>query len=166
MEFYAQNGNKRPIRLSDETRQFAYDSLNRKYGLDTLKTRSVSLDDVENFNELTALQKHDLAIKRIAENAPIRICEGEKISGAATLGLAIMHLIPATYNGAHLFRSTSHLTVDFETVLKKGICSIKADAERAYQKHRNTDKEPFAESSIKHSPIIAISIFCSIQKNP
>ena len=134
--------------MSDETRQFAYDSLNRKYGLDTLKTRSVSLDDVENFNELTALQKHDLAIKRIAENAPIRICEGEKISGAATLGLAIMHLIPATYNGAHLFRSTSHLTVDFETVLKEGVNGIKAKAEASYNKYKGTEKEPFAESCL------------------
>ena len=148
MEFYAQNGNKRPVRLSDKTRQFAHDSLNRKYGLDTLKTRSVSLDDIEHFNELSNLQKHDLAIKRIAENAPIRICEGERISGAATLGLAIMHLIPATYNGAHLFRSTSHLTVDFETVLKEGVNGIKAKAEASYQKYRGTEKEPFAESCL------------------
>ena len=71
MEFYTQNGNKRPIRLSKETRRFAYDSLNRKYGLDTLKTMSVSLDDVDGFNNLSALKKHDLAIMRIAERAPI-----------------------------------------------------------------------------------------------
>lgn len=148
MEFYAQNGNKRTVRLSNKTRRFAYDSLNRKYGLDTLKTMSASLDDVDNFNELSALKKHDLAIMRIAETAPIRICEGEKISGAATLGLAIKHLIPATYNGTNIFSSISHLTVDFETVLKEGINGIKSKAEASYEKYRGTEKEPFAESCL------------------
>ena len=47
MEFYTQNGNKRPVRLSEKTRQFACDSLNRKYGLNTLKRMGVSLDGVE-----------------------------------------------------------------------------------------------------------------------
>ena len=148
MEFYTQNGNKRPVRLSDKTRQFAYDSLNRKYGLDTLITMSVSLDDIENFNELSALKKYDLAIMRIAETAPIRICEGEMISGAATLGLAIKHLIPATYNGTHIFSSISHLTVDFETVLKEGVNGIKAKAEASYEKYKGTGKEAFAESCL------------------
>jgi len=148
MEFYVQNGNKRPVRLSEATRQFAYDSLNRKYGLDTLKTMSVSLDDVENFSALSDIKKHDLAILRIAEKAPIRICEGEKISGAATLGLAIKHMIPATYGGNHIFGSISHLTVDFETVLKNGINGIKKKAESGYEMYRDTEKEPFAESCL------------------
>ena len=148
MEFYAQNGNKRPMRLSEKTRRFAYDSLNRKYGLDTLKTMGVSLGDVENFNELSALKKYDIAIKRIAEEAPIRLCEGEKISGAATLGLAIRHIVPATYDDTHIFGSISHLTVDFETVLKEGINGIKARAEAAYEKHRGSEREAFAESCL------------------
>jgi len=148
MEFYAQNGNKRPVRLSEETRQFAYDSLNRKYGLETLKNMSVSLDGVENFEELSVLKKYDLAIMKIASDSPVRICDGEKISGAATLGLAINHLIPATYGGDHIFDSVSHLTVDFETVLKKGINEIKAQAEAAYQKHKGTEREAFAESCL------------------
>lgn len=148
MEFFTQNGNERPVRLSEKTRQFAYDSLNRKYGLDTLKVKSVGLDDVENFEGLSALQKHDHAIMRIAETAPIRICDGEMISGAATLGLAIQHLIPATYNGKQIFGSISHLTVDFETVLKEGINGIRAKAVAAFEKHRGTDREAFAESCL------------------
>ena len=75
MVFYAQNGNRRPVRLSEGTRRFACDSLNRKYGLDTLKTMGVRLDDVENFEALSSITKHDLAIMRIAQQAPIRICE-------------------------------------------------------------------------------------------
>lgn len=148
MKFYTQNENNRPVRLSEQTRQFAYDSLNRKYGLDTLKTMNVSLDDVDGFNELSAIKQYDLAIMRIAETAPIRICEGEKISGSATLGLAIKHLIPAKYNGTHIFTSISHLTVDFETVLKEGVNHIKAKAEASYEKYKGTEREAFAESCL------------------
>ena len=74
MNFYAQNGGNRPIRLSEQTRKFAYESLGRKYGLDTLKTDSISLDSMKNFSALSALEKYDIAILKIAEEAPIRTC--------------------------------------------------------------------------------------------
>ena len=148
MEFYAQNGKKRPVRLSEQTRAFAWDSLNRKYGRDTLKTMAVCLDDIENFESLSAIEKYDIAIGRIAAQAPIRICEGEKLSGAATLGCAIRHDIPAVYKGNAVFASVSHLTIDFETVLKKGVDSIRAAAGASYAKYRGTEKEAFAKSCL------------------
>ena len=148
MEFYAQNGKTRPVRLSYETRRFAYESLNRKYGLDTLNVMGVSLDGTDGFDSFTAIEKYDTAIKKIAEEVPLRICEGEKISGAATLGSAIKHYVPATYNGKLFCESVSHLTIDFETVLKNGINAIRADAERAYFEYKGTDKEAFAKSCI------------------
>ena len=148
MEFYAQNGKKRPIRLSEQTRRFAYDSLGRKYGLDTLKTEAVLLDGIENFPALSRIEKYDAAIRKIAEDAPIRICEGERISGAATLALAIQHQVPATYEGKAVCASISHLTLDFETVLKYGINHIKSNAESAYLKHKGTEREPFAKSCL------------------
>jgi formate C-acetyltransferase len=164
MEFYTQNGNRRPVRLSEQTRQFAYDSLNRKYGLDTLKTMSICLDDVENLNELSAIKKYDLTIMRIAAEAPVRICDGEKISGAATLGLAIKHLVPATYQGTPVFSSSiSHLTIDFETVLKKGVNSIKEQAMAAYQKYKGSEKEEFAESCL--TCIKAFELWCNRYRN-
>ncbi len=148
MKFYAQNGTQRPIRLTEGTRQFAYDSLNRKYGLDTLKVMAVAMDDVENFSELSDLERYDIAIKRICEESPIRICDGEKISGAATLGRAIQHEIPATYQDKTIGSSISHLTVDFETVLKKGVSHIRAVAEAAYESYRDTEKESFVKSCL------------------
>ncbi len=148
MQFYTQNSRVRPIRLSEETRRFAYDSLNKRYGLETLKTMGVSLDGVEGFNALPNIEKHDIAIRKIAEEAPIRVCEGERISGAATLGLALYHRIPATYDGKWFFQSVSHLTVDFETVLKKGVNFIKKKAEAAYEKHKGTERAPFAKSCL------------------
>ena len=148
MEFYTQNGRVRPIRLSGKTRSFALDSLGRKYGLDTLKVMSIVLNDEDGIEEMTPLEQYDLAIQRIAREAPIRICEGERISGAATLGLAIHHRIPATHGEKSICSSISHLTVDFETVLKHGVNSIKRNAKLSYEKYRGTEKEAFAKSCL------------------
>ena len=148
MEFYTQNKKERPVRLSEETRLFAYESLNRRYGLDTLNTEALPMDNVPGFSSLSSIEKYDTAILRIAKDAPIRICDNELISGAATLGMAIYHQIPATYEGKTFFNSISHLTVDFETVLKEGVDSIRRKAESALKKHRRTDREPFAKSCL------------------
>jgi formate C-acetyltransferase len=149
MEFYTQNGKNRPIRLCEQTRRFAAESLGRKYGLDTLKVSAVSLDRVEGFSALSNIEKYDCAIRSICENAPIRICEGEKISGAATLGMAIQHLIPATYDGRAIFSSISHLTIDFESVLRRGVNSIRREAELSYERYRGSDKESFERSCLE-----------------
>ena len=148
MNFYAQNGNERPIRLSESTRRFAYESLGRKYGKDTLRVEAVSLDSLDGFDALSKIEQYDAAIKMIATEAPIRICEDERLSGAATLGLAISHTVPATFGGKPLFSSISHLTLDFETVLKKGLRSIKANAEEAYVRYKGSEKEAFAKSCL------------------
>lgn len=148
MEFYAQNGHKRPIRLSLATRKFAHDSLNRRYGLDTLKTNSVSLDEVPDFEQLSKIERYDIAIQKIAKEAPIRICDGERISGAATLGLAIQHQVPATFEGTPVCSSISHLTVDFETVIKHGVNAIIKDAQKAFDGYKGTDKEAFSKSCL------------------
>ena len=149
MIFYAQNGAVRPIRLPESTRAFAYDSLNKKYGLDAVKNDSVSLDDIEGFEHLSFLEKQDVAITEIAKRAPIRICEGERISGAATLGAAIRHSVPAKFRGNTFCPSVSHLTVDFETVLKKGLNATRALAESKVEEFRGTGKEPFARSCVR-----------------
>ncbi len=148
MEFYSQNGMVRPVRLSDDTRKFAADSLSRKYGLDTFKNKSVPLEDVEGIEHRSMMEIYDTSIKIIAEKAPIRICENERLSGAATLAYAIDHKIPATYKGNFVFHSVSHLTVDFESVLKYGVKSIRAKAEKAYEKYKGTEKEPFSLSCL------------------
>ena len=148
MKFYTANGLERPIRLSESTRNFAYESLNHKYGLDTRKTDSVILDDVENMENMTDLERYDAAIEKIASDAPLRICEGERISGAATLGGGIRHAVPARYKGKYLFSSVSHLTVDFETVLKHGMVSIRKQAEESLEKYRGTERENFIKSCI------------------
>lgn len=149
MEFYTANGLRRPVRLSEETRRFAYESLNHKYGLDTRKNDSVSLDDIGNFESMTDLEKYDAAIARIASDAPIRICKGELVSGAATLGAAINHCVPAIYKGDYATGgSISHLTVDFGSVLKYGIEGLRRKAENSLQKFKGKNEEAFIRSCI------------------
>jgi len=145
MIFECVNG-VRPIRLSEATRQLAYDSLHYKYGRDTEKTPAVTLDNIDNFEEAESIDKYDIAVKAITEGAPIRICENEKISGAATLGVAIAHQVPALFKEKPVFRSISHLTVDFETVLKRGIDGIEEDILSSKATHTEKDKLRFLES--------------------
>ena len=148
MIFYAQNGNERPIRLSEKTRLFAKESLDGKYGRETMKTDSVAIDGVPGLDKLLLIQKYDVAITEIAKRAPIRICDGERVSGAATLGMAIRHTVPATIGGKDVCQSVSHLTVDFETVLRCGVGSIEKLAKEKLDEYRGTEKETFAQSAV------------------
>ncbi len=147
MEFFAVNG-KRPVRLSEETRLFAYESMNHKYGKLAIETPCVDIDDCSGFERLTPIEKYDLAIARVAEKAPVRICEGELVSGAATLGTSINGTVPVVYNNEYFNPGVSHLTLDFETVLKKGVNYLQQTAEESFEKYKNTDKEPFAKSCL------------------
>lgn len=130
MEFFTVSKEPRPVRLSEATRVFAYESLHHKYGQDTEKTPAALLDHIPDFSSLPPLAQHDRCIEEIVKQAPIRICPGERLSGAATLGLAIEHKIPATFRGETIFDSVSHLTLDFHEVLRYGVDSMEAHARR------------------------------------
>ena len=147
MEFYTSFSHKRPVRLCEKTRQFAYESLNHKYGLDTLKTPYVSLDHINNYNSLSDLEKYNTAIREIVTKCPIRICDGELLSGSATLGDAIKHIIPASFNNQSN-QSVSHLTVDFFEVLNIGLNGIRRKTEKSLKVHTEPDKKEFLKSCI------------------
>ncbi|MBO4547714.1 MAG: hypothetical protein J5758_00710, partial [Abditibacteriota bacterium] len=132
-EFYTASFEKRPVRLSAATRRFAAESLRARYGLMTREHPAIELG--EKAEGLSRDELHDLAIREIAAAAPLRICEGELVSGAATLGLAIDHRVPATVKGEPFLFSVSHLTVDFETVLRKGADHIGRSIDESLQHH-------------------------------
>lgn len=111
----------RPIRLDEKTRLWAWESLQGRYGDEAIAWDSVSLDDIEGFEALSPLDQYDMAIRRIAEEAPLRYVPGEVVSGSATLGLATQHCLPARRNGKPVMGSISHLTLDFESVVSQGI---------------------------------------------
>lgn len=150
VEFYTSSKFKRPVRLSERTREFAWESLNHKYGKDTRKTPYVTLDHIEGYEQLSRWKKYDAAIEEIVKKAPIRICEGELLSGAATLGDAISHSLPARFgdNGANYFSGLSHLTVDFAEVLAIGMNGIRQKAKRSLDRQTDAGRREFLESCI------------------
>ena len=94
MEFYSSFG-KRPVRLCEATRQFAHDSLQGIYGRKTMETPFVSLDHIEGLWDNPPILRYDIMVREICKSAPVRICSGERLSGSATLGDAIRHVVPA-----------------------------------------------------------------------
>jgi formate C-acetyltransferase len=148
MEFWAVGKRKRPVRLCESTRRFAWDSLNRKYGADTARVSAIAIDDLPDLAELSPLEKYDAAILRIATEAPLRICEGERLSGAATLGMAMDHRVPATCGGKKLWVGISHLTVDFESVLREGLDGIRTRVQNALKTQKVPKRVAFLQSCL------------------
>ncbi len=151
MEFFTFSNQPRPIRLCEATRTFAYQSVyEHKYGKDTIRTPAAVLPETENFDNLPDIDKYDRAIAAIVEQAPVRICEGELLSGAATFGSAIDHFVPATHRGNLVCQSISHLTVDYKKVLTLGMDGILQEVETQLCKTGwCADEERFLKSA-KH----------------
>ena len=147
MDFYTSSKKKRPIRLSDATRSFAFESLNFKYGRDTLSFMTVPLGNIDG---LSQTEIYDKAIYEIVTNAPVRICENELISGMATLGNAVFHRLPVTADGYSFESNTgiSHLTVDFFEVLKIGMDGIRKKAEESLKAHTEPRRLDFLKSCL------------------
>jgi formate C-acetyltransferase len=122
----------RPVRLREETRLFAWESLQGKYGDEVMAFDGVHMDDVPGFGLLSKQEQYDLALIKIASEAPLRICSHEAVSGAATCGLAVRHFVPAMYGGEPLWVSVSHMTLGFDRVLYEGMDAIEAKINDAW----------------------------------
>lgn len=100
-------------RLSDKTKQLAVRALSGEYGREMKKA--------DFFIETTAGTESELnkvyaeVVNSLAETAPLRIIEGEKLIGSATLIEAACHNTP----GVNI-SGTSHVTIGFGSVLKIG----------------------------------------------
>jgi len=127
MEFYTSYIEKRPKRLSETTRKFAWDSINGKYGALTAQTPSIAMDELSANSHTTEIMRYDEAIRKIATEAPIRICDEERISGAATLGIASGNAVPVTINGEVPWLGLSHTTPGFDRVITLGVNAIEAE---------------------------------------
>lgn len=127
MNFPTASAHPRPVRLSEETRAWAYTSLHGKYGDEAISNDAVTLDHIEGFENLPATAQYDLMIREIAAKSPLRICPAEKICGSATLGLGISHEVPARFNGKPVFPSVSHLTIRYDKVIREGLFSYEKE---------------------------------------
>jgi pyruvate-formate lyase len=111
-----------PQRLSPATRELAQRGLSGEFG-----RRMVDADPTLRGrlpNGVSEERRYALAVRLIAETAPLRILDEELIAGAATYRDAAMHLTPI--HGGH---STSHLTPDFAKVLRIGYRGLRAEIE-------------------------------------
>lgn len=125
IRFYSPMKEGRPIRTSERTRRYAKMSLDGDFGRQALQTPFVQLSCADG---LTPRQLYDRAITEIAAHAPLRIVTDEDgmpvelLSGAATLGAAIRHVVPATVDGTNaVCGSVSHLTCNFDRVVREGM---------------------------------------------
>lgn len=118
----------RPVRLSPDVRKFAKDSLDGIYGKELKKgVGCISMDDVPGFSDMAPYDQYDAMISAIAEKAPLRLVPGEKLVGSATLSGAIDHVVPAFYQGEVVFESVSHLTCNFDKLLRVGLNQYMAE---------------------------------------
>lgn len=127
MIFTTASSHPRPIRLSENIRAWANESMHGKYGDEAIQNDAVHCDQIPDFQDLSPIGQYDAAIRQIALYAPVRICPEEKICGAATLGLAISHQVPARFQGKPVFPSVSHLTIRYDKVIREGLDSYLAD---------------------------------------
>lgn len=127
MEFFCGTGFKRPVRLCEATRRFADESLRGKYGEEAMKTPYVHVDDIPGFDEMTDYDRYTYCIDKIVRECPVRLIDGEHVIGAATLGAAIQHVVPAVHNRSYAFSSVSHVTLGFDRVLKIGIQGLEQE---------------------------------------
>lgn len=146
MTFLSVTGVPRPVRLSEQTRAFAARSLAGEYGDDAMKTPAVSLDDIPNFAERDEFDRYDAAIRAIAERAPLRLVPGETVAGAATLGSALDHVVPALFGGNPAFFSVSHVTLGFDRAVREGLDSFVARIGESRKKERSPRQKRFLES--------------------
>lgn len=121
MIFATASDTPRPIRLSEALREWAYESLHGRYGDEAKSTPCVTLEHINDFEKLSDIKRYDLAVREIAEKAPVRLQEHEMLCGSATLGDAIEHQVPARFKDKTVFRSISHLTIGYERMLTEGM---------------------------------------------
>ena len=115
----------RPVRLSEATRRFALESLQGKYGTQTLSVPFVEVDGIRDWDGMSEHQKYAAALDVLVRTCPIRICPDERVCGAATLGAAVRHQVPVARAGKIVWSSVSHLTVDFGILLREGMLGMR-----------------------------------------
>jgi len=146
MIFYSAFSGSRPIRTCENTRCFAWDSLHAVYGLQTCDTPAVSADYITDFSKLSAYDKYDEMISLIARQAPLRLCPDELLCGSATLGNAVFHVLPVTYEGNNVMGSVSHITCGFDRVLREGLTSYRERIEKRLSESCSEEQKRFLRS--------------------
>ncbi len=137
----------RPVRLSESTRRLAQEYLTGEHGSRLAASGTcVTLDDIADFERLSAYDRYDAAIRRIAEAAPLCLDERELLAGSASLLDSSDAGVPARYKGCNLFPVHSHLTSGFDAALVQGLDSYQLRIERQLPLARTDRQRRFLQS--------------------
>lgn len=124
-------------RLSDFTREFCTRSMTGQYGQALAKDFCAIVHDPD-YAQKDIVSQYNTCIKAIVEQAPIRLIDGELLSGSATFDLARNHKVPAALSEAPdkpLFQSKSHLTPHYQKILKRGVRGLEEEIAASRKKH-------------------------------
>jgi pyruvate-formate lyase len=124
---------QRPLhRLSPKVRDLAARALAGEHGR-VMRNATFGLD-LDDAGELSENRRYALAAQAIAEQAPLRVLDGEAIIGSATLLEAANHLTPIL--GSH---STSHVTLGWKRVLDHGYVGLRRQIEERLAQDGSSD---------------------------
>jgi formate C-acetyltransferase len=112
-----------PSRLCEGTHRLAQRGLSGEFGRQMVEA-AIDLDEHVPAEGISEERRYALAVKLIAETAPLRLLEDELIVGSATYLEAPYHRTPI-----HGGPSTSHLTLGFDRVLEIGYAGLRAQIE-------------------------------------
>ena len=126
-----------PKYLSKQTHDLCRRTLSGEFGKVMINHRCAVIDDPA-YPSMSQIEQYNAGIKAIVEQAPIRLIDGELLSGSATLDLARSHEVPAVWKenpNKPIFHSKSHLTPHYQKILKKGIRGLEKEIDHSYSKY-------------------------------
>ena len=131
-----------PCRLSEQTHRLCKRAMSGEFGKE-ITANYCAIVDIPNYDELDPFVQYNACIEAIVKQAPIRLTEGELLSGSATFNKAREHEVPAALKdwedqGKSIFRARSHLTPHYQKVIKQGIRGL--EEEIAYSRQRNCSR--------------------------
>ena len=114
-----------PRRLSEQTHAFCRRAITGEFGKEIMNNYC-AIVDVPNYDQLDPFTRYNICIEAIVKQAPVRLIDGELLSGSATLNKAREHEVPAALPAwedrtQSIFRARSHLTPHYLKVIKRGL---------------------------------------------
>ena len=126
-----------PRRLSDLTHALCDRALSGEFGKALSSSYCAIVSDPA-YPSMTRLEQFNACIKAIVEQSPIRLIDGELLSGSATFDLSRSHKVPAAWKDTPtqaLFGSKSHLTPHYPKILKKGVRGLEEEIAASRKKY-------------------------------
>lgn len=129
-----------PRRLSQQTHALRDRAMSGEFGKE-MRNHYCAIVDVPGYEAMDSFRQYNACIGAIVAQCPIRLLDGELISGSATFNKAREHEVPAALKGADpaisIFRAKSHLTPHYQKVIKRGIRGLEEEIALSRQKNAN-----------------------------